>query len=154
MVRRRPITALVSLALAACSAIVLSACSTDSGSYTDYPPGDDGGDNLTSVNKDLGRSVHADLGHRPGADLAIPEGADLAMAAQPFVDMAMNQVPNTGVGLQGGSVELLHFGISGDTRPPNCEDTAGYPTAMRACLIMPRKASSIAKLVSSIRSPR
>ena len=25
---------------------------------------------------------------------------------------------------------LLHFGITGDTRPPNCEDTANYPTAI------------------------
>jgi hypothetical protein len=27
-------------------------------------------------------------------------------------------------------VNLLHFGISGDTRPPACEDTANYPTAI------------------------
>jgi hypothetical protein len=27
-------------------------------------------------------------------------------------------------------VALLHFGITGDTRPPNCEDTAHYPTAI------------------------
>ncbi|MBS2033062.1 MAG: metallophosphoesterase [Deltaproteobacteria bacterium] len=36
----------------------------------------------------------------------------------------------TGVGPHGGSVSLLHFAISGDTRPPSCEDTAGYPTAI------------------------
>ncbi len=35
-----------------------------------------------------------------------------------------------GVGAQGGSVTLLHFAVSGDTRPPSCEDTAGYPTAI------------------------
>jgi hypothetical protein len=36
----------------------------------------------------------------------------------------------SGVGPQGGSVTLLHFGVSGDTRPPSCEDTAGYPTSV------------------------
>ncbi len=34
------------------------------------------------------------------------------------------------VGPLGGTVALLHFGITGDTRPPNCEDTAHYPTAI------------------------
>jgi hypothetical protein len=34
------------------------------------------------------------------------------------------------VGPQGGTVDLLHFGVSGDTRPPSCEDTAGYPTSI------------------------
>ncbi len=37
---------------------------------------------------------------------------------------------SSGVGPTGGTVSLLHFGITGDTRPPNCEDTAGYPTAI------------------------
>ena len=32
------------------------------------------------------------------------------------------------VGRTGGTVNLLHFAITGDTRPPNCEDTANYPT--------------------------
>ena len=36
----------------------------------------------------------------------------------------------SGVGPAGGTVTLLHFGITGDTRPPNCEDTANYPTAI------------------------
>jgi hypothetical protein len=34
------------------------------------------------------------------------------------------------VGPTGGTVGLLHFGITGDTRPPNCEDTPHYPTAI------------------------
>jgi hypothetical protein len=34
------------------------------------------------------------------------------------------------VGPQGGSVTLLHMGLTGDTRPSACEDTAGYPTAV------------------------
>ena len=36
----------------------------------------------------------------------------------------------TGVGPAGGTVALLHFGITGDTRPPNCGDTLNYPTAI------------------------
>jgi hypothetical protein len=27
-------------------------------------------------------------------------------------------------------VSLLHFGVTGDTRPPSCEDTANYPTTI------------------------
>jgi hypothetical protein len=34
------------------------------------------------------------------------------------------------VGPNGGNVTFLHFGMTGDTRPPSCEDTAGYPTAV------------------------
>ena len=33
-----------------------------------------------------------------------------------------------GVGPGGGSVDLLHFAVTGDTRPPSCGDTAHYPT--------------------------
>jgi hypothetical protein len=36
----------------------------------------------------------------------------------------------TGIGPSGGSVTLLHFGMTGDTRPPACEDTANYPTGV------------------------
>jgi hypothetical protein len=32
------------------------------------------------------------------------------------------------VGPTGGTVSLLHFAVTGDTRPPNCEDTSGYPS--------------------------
>ena len=31
---------------------------------------------------------------------------------------------------RGGAVPLLHFGLTGDTRPPSCEDTAHYPTTI------------------------
>ena len=34
------------------------------------------------------------------------------------------------VGPTGGSVDLLKFGIVGDTRPPNCDQTTSYPTAI------------------------
>jgi hypothetical protein len=36
--------------------------------------------------------------------------------------------PSQPIGPTGGSVSLLHFGVSGDTRPANCDDTSGYPT--------------------------
>jgi hypothetical protein len=35
---------------------------------------------------------------------------------------------SSGVGPTGGTVDLLHFATTGDTRPAACEDTAGYPT--------------------------
>jgi hypothetical protein len=39
--------------------------------------------------------------------------------------------PPTGtVGATGGSVSRLYFGIVGDTRPPNEDDTSGYPTSI------------------------
>ena len=34
------------------------------------------------------------------------------------------------VGPSGGTVSLLHFGLTGDTRPPSCNDTSGYPSAI------------------------
>ena len=34
------------------------------------------------------------------------------------------------VGPTGGTVDLLRFALTGDTRPAACEDTAGYPTAI------------------------
>jgi hypothetical protein len=34
----------------------------------------------------------------------------------------------SGIGPTGGRVSLLHFGTTGDTRPPACEDTPNYPT--------------------------
>jgi hypothetical protein len=36
----------------------------------------------------------------------------------------------SGVGVHGGTVSMLHFLITGDTRPPACEDTADYPTSI------------------------
>jgi hypothetical protein len=39
--------------------------------------------------------------------------------------------PPTGtVGSDGGTVSRLYFGVVGDTRPPNQDDTSGYPTAV------------------------
>ena len=39
-------------------------------------------------------------------------------------------ITGSGVGAHGGSVAMLHFGLAGDTRPPSCEDTAGYPSGV------------------------
>lgn len=36
----------------------------------------------------------------------------------------------TGVGADGGTVSRLYFSVIGDTRPPNEDDIAGYPTAI------------------------
>jgi hypothetical protein len=39
--------------------------------------------------------------------------------------------PPTGtVGTTGGTVSRLYFAVVGDTRPPNVDDTSGYPTAI------------------------
>src|SRR5262249_1460935 len=34
------------------------------------------------------------------------------------------------IGNDGGTLPQLHFAVVGDTRPPNKDDTAGYPTAI------------------------
>ncbi len=34
----------------------------------------------------------------------------------------------SGIGPNGGTVDKLHFALTGDTRPPACEDTGHYPT--------------------------
>jgi hypothetical protein len=38
--------------------------------------------------------------------------------------------PTGTIGVDGGAVSRLYFGVVGDTRPPNEDDTAGYPTAI------------------------
>lgn len=38
--------------------------------------------------------------------------------------------PTGSVGNTGGSVSRLYFAVVGDTRPPNTDDTSGYPTAI------------------------
>jgi hypothetical protein len=44
-------------------------------------------------------------------------------------DMAMMQQQTGTVGPMGGTVSRLLFGVTGDTRPANCDDVANYPTA-------------------------
>jgi hypothetical protein len=72
--------------------------------------------NRSDWDADLGTSSPppdpaTDMGTQP------PSGTDLARAGS-----------GGPVGPRGGTVDLLHFGLSGDTRPPACEDTAHYPT--------------------------
>ena len=43
-------------------------------------------------------------------------------------DLAQPAGPPGAVGPMGGSVNLLHMGLTGDSRPPSCEDTAHYPS--------------------------
>lgn len=96
------------IAVSCSIALVLAAC---------QPP-DDGASDRTSNTFD-------DESHRH--DLATTTHSDLAMSA---ADLGTQPGPQPGgpVGPTGGTVNLLHFGISGDTRPPACEDTAHYPT--------------------------
>jgi hypothetical protein len=117
-------------ALAGCDAPFVTVDGGDS--PPDLAGADLKGADLAGV--DFAWAPGADLAMRPGADLAMQPGADLAMrpgadmAMRPGADMAV--VNQTGVGPHGGTVSLLHFGITGDTRPPSCEDTAGYPTSV------------------------
>jgi hypothetical protein len=46
------------------------------------------------------------------------------------------------VGPSGGRVNLLHFGTTGDTRPPACEDTANYPTQVITSIATQLKAAN------------
>src|SRR5438132_10394213 len=39
------------------------------------------------------------------------------------------------IGPGGGTVDLLDFVLTGDTRPPACGDTAGYPTAIHQQIV-------------------
>jgi hypothetical protein len=61
-----------------------------------------------------------------GNDMALPPPADLALSR----GGDMNEPVMGRVGPSGGTVNLLHFGLTGDTRPPSCEDTVNYPTAV------------------------
>ncbi|MEO9192640.1 MAG: metallophosphoesterase [Polyangia bacterium] len=83
-----------------------------------------------------GTQVSADAA-LPGADGDGDAGAhasDAAMQAGPpptdSPDLGMSPPPPSGIGPAGGSVNLLHVGITGDSRPPSCEDTAHYPSAI------------------------
>ena len=41
----------------------------------------------------------------------------------------------TGIGPTGGTVDLLDFVLTGDTRPGACNDTANYPTALHQQIV-------------------
>lgn len=59
-----------------------------------------------------------------GARVVTPPGSDAGTSGA--IDAGFSG--DSGVGLAGGAVELLRFGTVGDTRPPDCDDTAAYPT--------------------------
>jgi len=59
-----------------------------------------------------------------GARVVTPPGSDAGTSGT--IDAGFSG--DSGVGLAGGAVELLRFGTVGDTRPPDCDDTAAYPT--------------------------
>src|SRR5579871_2059760 len=79
----------------------------------------------TGVNDDDG-------GGGPTPDMAGVTSHDMAgvvshdMAGMVTHDMAMGQKGT--VGPTGGTVSRLFFGVTGDTRPANCDDVANYPT--------------------------
>lgn len=105
---------------------MLFGCQPDGSLDFDGGGGDDAGDNLLP-------DPSTDGGMRPPRDLShamVPPGSDLAVPPEAMVDMARPPFVGTGVNPRGGSVNLLHFGVAGDTRPPSCDDTPNYPTAV------------------------
>ncbi len=103
---------LVFVFLVGCSGGVTTSPKRNPGGPADDPSGGTGG----SVG-----------GTNPGNTGALSDGG---AATSPDMTPTGTPPPSGGaVGPTGGTVELLRFGITGDTRPPACEDTAGYPTA-------------------------
>ena len=45
-------------------------------------------------------------------------------------DAGVDVVPTSPITARGGTVDLMHFGVFGDVRPPNENETASYPTAI------------------------
>ncbi len=102
---RRPVWLLLGVLAGGCSSSV-------GPSQAGISPGADGG------------AGTGDVGPGGDAALAVDGGAG---DADPSSDVTIT--PTT-VGPMGGSVERLHFGVFGDARPPNPNDTAGYPAAV------------------------
>src|SRR5262249_50631177 len=74
----------------------------------------------------------------PGADqpLTLQLPLPIAAGSQAFdctvgslpLHATLTAVAQPGVGYDGGSVDLLDFAITGDTRPGTCDDVSHYPT--------------------------
>jgi hypothetical protein len=118
---------LARLASAFASAFVLVGCITSGSDALDVPGTEPGGGSVPPT----------PTGERPDASATPSRGGvpDLAAPVSPGTggspDLSTTTVTASGpVGPGGGSVNLLHFGLSGDTRPPSCEDTANYPTTV------------------------
>lgn len=64
-------------------------------------------------------------------------GASAPRRHGPFVptDQDGGFDPPGTVGVGGGAVHRLHFGVTGDTRPANADDLAGYPTPVIAQIV-------------------
>ena len=67
--------------------------------------------------------------HVCGSDAGAPV-VDVPAADVPAADAPPLDVPAGSVGPHGGTVDLLHFGVFGDMRPPNDNDTAMWPTSV------------------------
>ena len=59
-------------------------------------------------------------------------GNSVADSGNGVVDSGVTprEVPTGPIGANGGSMSLLHFAAFGDVRPPNDNDTSGYPTSV------------------------
>ena len=111
MIRLAPLIALL------CSACVAGTVDPDGDGA---PPPDDGGA------PDLAARAAPDLA---AIDLASPAAEDLGGAD--LKKSGPGPKPNGGaVGPNGGTVDRLFFTFHGDTRPPRCDDTPGYPTKL------------------------
>ena len=64
----------------------------------------------------------------PGAARAAPAAARAAAPGGGSGGSGDAGAPTGSVGISGGSVSRLLFAVVGDTRPPNPDDTSGYPT--------------------------
>lgn len=86
----------------------------------------------------------------PSTDGAPPDLASDAPDADArdltVTDLASSQpdlAPTEGVGPRGGSIQLLRFGFTGDTRPAACDDTGGYPSAIIGSIFNRMRAADV-----------
>jgi hypothetical protein len=109
-------------ALAGCGGNTVIYC-TDPNSCGGGGPGGNPGDNGSP---DMAMPSSGSHG-----DMAMPANrspGDMAMARQQNPDLTYVPPPAGTVGPRGGTVSRLLFGVTGDTRPMNCDDVNGYPT--------------------------
>jgi hypothetical protein len=72
--------------------------------------------------------------------MTVPRGAVDLSGPQP--DLWMPPPVGT-IGPQGGKVSRLLFGVTGDTRPMNCDDTQNYPTAILTSIFSGMQAAGV-----------
>lgn len=94
---------------------------------------------LAACSSPIDTTLRFDAAPASGAGTSVDGDARDPSTPTP-VDLASGEladgssVPASAVGPHGGSVNLLHMGITGDARPPACEDTAHYPSAVVAAI--------------------